>query len=108
MIQFCAHVNRRDDMKIGLVTSVSLGSGQRSAEQRIRDMAARYRVKPVRTKLDGWADDVARLSDADVARDEVIDLPDEVIDLVVALQRAGFVTTKEAIDLCGDFLAERQ
>lgn len=88
-------------MKIGFVTSVNTGIGQRSAEQRIRDLAAEYGVRPVRTKLDAWSDDVARLSDADIA-------PDEVIDLVVALQRAGVVTAKQAVDLCGDYLAERQ
>ena len=69
------------------------------AETRIYALAAQHGIVAERLPVDDWADQVARLSDAEVPADPVA-------DLVVTLQRKGILTGKEAMDLLGDYLRE--
>ena len=72
-----------------------------TAEQQIRDLARRHGVVFVRTPLDDWADQVSRLSDAEVELDDVE-------NLVVALGRAKVVDGKELTLLHSRYLDERE
>lgn len=72
-----------------------------SAERRIYALAAHHGIEVDRLPIDEWADQVARLSDANVP-------PDPVMDLVVTLQRKGIVTDREAADLYGDYIRESE
>lgn len=69
------------------------------AESRIYALAAQHGIVAERLAIDDWADKVAELSDAEVPADPVA-------DLVVTLQRKGFITVQEAADLFGDYLRE--
>lgn len=69
-----------------------------TAEETIRSLARKHGVVAARTAIDTWADDVSRLSDAEVA-------PDEIADLVVTLQRRGILSAERAADLYGEYLS---
>ena len=72
-----------------------------TAEQQIRDLARRHGVVFVRTPLDDWADQVSRLSDAEVELDDVE-------NLIVALGRAKVLNGKELTRLHWLYLNERK
>ncbi|MGX9574319.1 hypothetical protein [Mesorhizobium sp. f-mel] len=74
-------------------------TGAGSAERRIYALAAQHSIVAERLPLDDWADQVARLSDAEVP-------PDPVADLVVTLRRKGIVTDWKAAELYGNYLHE--
>ena len=69
------------------------------AEARIYVLAAQHGIVAERLPVDDWADKVTVLSDAEVPADPVA-------DLIVTLQRKGFITLQEAADLFGDYLRE--
>lgn len=69
------------------------------AETRIYALAVQHGIVAERLPVDDWADKVAELSDAEVPADPVA-------DLIVTLQRKGFITVQEAADLFGDYLRE--
>lgn len=71
------------------------------AETRIYALAAQHGIVAERLPVDDWADQVARLSDAEVPADPVA-------DLVVTLQRKGVLSGQEAADLFGEYLRERE
>lgn len=73
---------------------------QKSAETIIRELAARHGVEAQRTALDGWADDVTRLSGDAVALDAVE-------ELIVGLRRESFVDGIELTGLHSRYLDER-
>lgn len=69
-----------------------------TAEETIRGLAREHGITAERTAMDAWADDVARLSDAEVS-------PDEIADLVVTLKRHGILTAARASELYGEYLS---
>lgn len=71
-----------------------------TAEIKIRDLAKLHGVVAERTATDEWADVVANLSG-----DEVVS--DEVMDLVVTLERRGFLTSEEGTRLYGEHVLEQ-
>ena len=71
-----------------------------TAEQAVRDLAQRYRISPVRSPIDNWADDVTRLSGDEVSLDEVE-------ELIVGLRRSGAVDGTELTRLHSRYLDER-
>jgi len=66
---------------------------------RIRKMAREHRVAYGRTERDRLADDITRL-----AGDEV--QLDEIEELLVALQRSGYLSRAEMIQLQANYLRE--
>jgi len=62
-------------------------------------LAQQHRVSYTRTVTDEWAREVTRLADDDVVLDDV-----EL--LLIALQRAGHLTRKEALRLQVNYLRE--
>lgn len=67
----------------------------------IRSMADQLGVAYQRTAVDDLANHITRLSDDDVVLDET-----EL--LLVALQRAGHLTRREAVLMQADYLRQRQ
>ena len=65
----------------------------------IREMAREHSVAYVRTQRDMLADDITRL-----AGDEV--QLDEIEELLVALQRSGYLSRAEMIQLQANYLRE--
>jgi hypothetical protein len=70
-----------------------------STEAYIRELASRHQVVFIPTKLDAFAQDVARLADDHVQ-------PDEVECLLLGLQRAGHLSRPELIHLQAKYLRE--
>jgi hypothetical protein len=70
-----------------------------SAAEFIRELARRHGVAYQPSLLDDFATNASRLSDAEAPEDNIA-------DLMVALQRAGVVDSKQAIDLLGEYLRQ--
>jgi len=66
---------------------------------RIRKMALEHRVTYVRTERDGLAHHMTRLAGDDVELDEIE-------QLLVALQRSGYLSRAEMIQLQANYLRE--
>lgn len=90
-------LTREDSRKRGRRPSIPTSS----VGQYVRDLAGRYNVVYTRTSADQWAEAVTRL-----AGDEV--KSGHVQDLLVALKRAGKVTTKEMALLLMNYLREQK
>jgi hypothetical protein len=73
---------------------------QKTAETIIRELAARCGIEAQRTALDGWADDVTRLSGDGVALDAVE-------ELIVGLRRGNLGDGIELTRLHSRYLDER-
>ena len=69
-----------------------------TAEETIRGLAREHGITAERMATDAWADDIARLSDAEVP-------PDEIADLVVTLKRRGILTADRASALYADYIS---
>lgn len=72
---------------------------QSSTADVVRDLADRYNVKYSAAPLDRWATHVTRLAGDDVDFDEVE-------QLIVALQRFGHLSRKDALLLQAQYLHE--
>jgi hypothetical protein len=72
---------------------------QSATATRIRNLARKYRVAYVRTKRDAIAHHITRLAGDDVELDEIE-------RLLIALQRAGYLTRIEAVRLQANYLRE--
>lgn len=70
-----------------------------SAEETIRALAREHGITATRKPIDDWADDVSRLSDAEVESGEVE-------DLLVNLRRAGVVDGATSRKLLVDYLRQ--
>lgn len=73
---------------------------QKTAETIIRELAARHGAEAQRTALDGWADDVTRLSGDAVTLDSVE-------ELIVGLRRGNLVDGIELTRLHSRYLDDR-
>ena len=87
------------DLTLPAPAAVKATSAAPAAADHIRALARQHGVAPEHTSLDAFAADVSRLSDAEVPGDEIA-------DLVVALERAGVLDSRQATSLYGDHLAQ--
>jgi len=68
-------------------------------EQTIRNLAHLHNITAQRTPIDDFADDVNRLSDAEV-------MLDEVEQMIVNLRRAGVITSKQLVEFQTQYIIE--
>jgi len=68
-------------------------------EQTIRKLAHSHNITAQRTLIDDFADDINRLSDAEV-------MLDEVEQLIINLARAEVITSKQMIEFQTQYIIE--
>jgi len=68
-------------------------------EQTIRELAHKHHITAQRTPIDDFADDINRLSDAEVKLDEVE-------QLIVNLRRSGMITSKQLTEFQTQYIIE--
>jgi hypothetical protein len=73
------------------------GTHQNEAEAAILDLAERHKIGYVETATDAWAHHVTRLAGDDVTLDKI-----EL--LLIALQRAGYLSRPDALRLQVSYL----
>lgn len=81
--------------------SIGTNDTTQSVADQIRVLAQEHGVVYKRTELDDYADTVSRLSDSEVA-------PDEIEDLLVALYRAGVIDADQNARLHYAYITERR
>ncbi|MCL2714855.1 MAG: hypothetical protein FWD68_09810 [Alphaproteobacteria bacterium] len=79
--------------------NVAVKLERQDAEKTIRELARTHGVTAERLPIDDWADDISRLSDAEVESDEVE-------DLLVNLERAGVIDGATGLDLYAEYLRQ--
>jgi len=84
---------------MGVAMNVAVKLERQNAEQTIRDLAREHGVTAERLPIDDWADDIARLSDAEVESDEVE-------DLLLTLERAGIIDGATGLHLYAEYLRQ--